>query len=102
MYIKFIKNHASGIVKGSVHDVDQRFAERMISSEFAKKATKKEFEAFRKSIKEKEQARVKALEEIQAEARKAQQKAKLEATPKEKDCGCGGKVEDCEECSEEK
>jgi transposase len=92
----------TGIKKGSVHEVDEKFAERMIVCQFAKKSTKKELEAFKKSIKDKEQARLKALEEIQAEARKAKEKARLEAKPKEKDCGCGGKVEDCEECSEEK
>jgi hypothetical protein len=98
MIIKFIKEHPTGIKKGSVHEVDEKFAERMIVCQFAKKSTKKELEAFKKSIKDKEQARLKALEEIQAEERKV----RLEAIPKEKDCGCGGKAEDCEECSEEK
>lgn len=98
MIIKFIKNHPVGIKEGTVQEVDERFAERMIESEFAKKSNKKGLEAFKKSIKDQEAERLKVLEEIRLEA----QKAKLEAIKKPYDCGCGGKVEDCEECTEDK
>lgn len=98
MIIKFIKNHQVGIAKGTVQDVAENFGQRMIDSEFSKKGTKKELEAFKKSIKDAEIERLKVLEEIRLEA----QKAKLEAIKKPYDCGCSGKVEDCEECTENK
>lgn len=101
MIIKFIKNHPAGIQKGTVQKADEKFAQRMIESNFAKKSTKKELDSYIKGIKDQEAERLKVLEEMRTEAKKLQQKAQQEAKAKEKDCGCG-KVADCEECKDKK
>lgn len=42
MKIKFIKDHPSGIKEGNTHDVDEKFATRMIEGEFAEPADDQE------------------------------------------------------------
>lgn len=45
MKIKFIKAHPSGIKEGNVHNVDDKFAGRMIDEGFAEEHTSEEEKA---------------------------------------------------------
>ena len=51
MYIKFVKNHVSGIEKGTLHNVDKAFGERMISGKYAQESDLESFDNHNEGIK---------------------------------------------------
>ena len=105
MYIKFIKDHKSGISKGDVKKVYEDFGLRMIEEGFAKESNEKEFNSFVKdtAFSSKNHAEhVAKVNEAKEKERKAraelEAKLKEESEAKKDSCeDCGGD-QDCEDC----
>ena len=51
MIIKFVKNHISGLAKGTVHEVTTDLGKRMIDTKFAKEGTQEELNNYKKGVK---------------------------------------------------
>jgi len=108
MIVEFIKNHPVGIPNGTIKELDEKFAQKMIDQGFAKESNQTELDNFRKSLQDATKTKLANIQAKQAEqikAKKDQEAASIKT--KEEDCGCGDKVkkEDsgaCEDCERKK
>jgi ribosomal protein L9 len=100
MILEFIKDHPVGIPKGTIKNVQESFAQKLIDQGFAKESNQTALNKFRKSLQDSTKQKLEVIQEKEVEAKKVI--AEAEKTTVKKDCGCDKKVkkegEDCEEC----
>lgn len=88
MIVRFIKTHSIGIPKGTIKNIDNKLAERFISTGYCEEVTEKEYKAYLKKLSD---DKIKALNALN-----------------KKDCNCdekpkrGKKTTVCKECEEKR
>lgn len=74
MFIEFIKDHFSGIAKGSIVEVEKKDGKRFVDSDFAKEATPKAFKDYVSNAEARKEKVLEAKEALKAEEAKAVKK----------------------------
>jgi len=75
MFIEFVKDHFSGIPKGTIQEVSKNDAARLVGSNFAKETTQKAFDTY---VSTAEDRKAKAVQAVEVEQEKKAKAAKKE------------------------